>query len=108
MVKKTQEGAGKRRPVEAAFIATGERRVAFRIGDYDRDRELVCGIYLVDQRTPGTTGSWEGLSDRPDHFEIEWRHGDLRVTDPTMTTPRAIRDHRALIRQPATREPQPC
>lgn len=78
---------------------------AVTLNQPDRDCEMLCGVYLIDRLGAQASGSYWGLEDRPEAYEMAETNGRLTVRDAT-TTPREVRDHRHLIRM-AWRERRP-
>ncbi len=64
-----------------------------------RDNEILCGVYIADDRTANRRVEYRGLGDDPSAYEIEWHHERVVVVDGDIGTLRAARDHRQLARE---------
>ena len=73
----------------------------------ERDTEIVCGIYLLDQRQPEPIEEYTGLGDDPALYELREQHGRLVLEDEHVTVRRAARNHRELALH-AWRQRQPA
>jgi len=64
----------------------------------DRDNEFVCGVYLIDRLGECPNGTYLGLGDQPEAYEMLEENGRLRVRDAGSGMARPVRDHRRIIR----------
>ena len=60
------------------------------------DKELLCGVYRADFRTPERSCTYVGLGDDPDRFEIKHDGDRLEVSAPEIGEVRPCRDHRQV------------
>ncbi len=60
------------------------------------DTELIGGLYELDHRKALRVERYTGLGDDPAKYELGEHLSHLRVYDPSVHTPRAVRRHRAL------------